>query len=164
MPRIFWFMVPAAVVLAVGLAWVLTRQVTPPCEDFVDANLAKLSLEQGCVRVTAQAHYQVVIKQKIPGNLLEPDRELYLFPLFEEHQTDDRAIRLLVRTERPPDRLVSFESMTVSGRLLPVTYDEVPAGTEVQIGKRADYFFEDGMLLLVPDRVESDGEVWTRGE
>ena len=84
-----------------------------------------------------------------------------MFPLFADHQTAERAIRVLVLTERPPEDLVSFETMTISGRLLPVTTAEVPLGTEVQIGQRSDYFFTDEMLLLVPEEVRSGSEVWT---
>ena len=162
MPRWMIAVIPGAVVLAVGVAWWLTRVSIPPCEGFEATDLRNVHLEQGCVELTAQAHYEIVVKQRIPGNLIDDERQLYLFPLFAEGGTNDRGIRVLVRTERPPEAYVSFETMTVAGRLLPVTGDDVPPGTEVRIGQRSDYFFTDGMMLLVPDRITSDGEVWER--
>lgn len=156
------FVLPFLAIVLAGLGvkiW-LTLSALPPCEQHTPADVADLELAMGCVTVQGQAHYEVVVKQTIPGNLLLDERTLHLFPLFPAGATSDRAIRILVRTEREPEDLVSFESMTVSGRLIPVTTEEVPFGTEVQIGKRSDYFFTDEMLLLVPDRIVSGDEVW----
>ncbi|HHO49964.1 MAG TPA: hypothetical protein ENK18_03615 [Deltaproteobacteria bacterium] len=154
-----------AIVLAgAGVKIWLSLTALPPCAEHTPADLADLELAMGCVVVSGQAHYEVVVKQTIPGNLLLDQRQLYLFPLFPEGRTQDRAIRVLVRTDREPEDLVSFETMTVSGRLIPVTTDEVPFGTEVQIGKRSDYFFTDEMLLLVPDQIISGDEVWPPAE
>ncbi|MBX2797834.1 MAG: hypothetical protein KTR31_09205 [Myxococcales bacterium] len=144
-------------VLAVRLIW---SGSVPPCEAHTAVTVADVVLEDGCVELTAQAHYPVVVTQTVPGNLLADEQHYFVFPVFAEHDTDNRAIRVLVRTERAPEELVTYETMTVSGRLVPVTPDEIPHGTEVLIGKRSDYFFTDEMVLLVPDRIVSGDEVW----
>ena len=125
--------------------------------------LAELHADLSCVTVEGQAHYEVLIKQTIPWSPFKPEHTRYLFALFNQHDTDGRAIRALVLTERPPERLVSYETMTVTGALIPVTTDVVPHGTEVQIGRKANYFFEDGMVLIRADEIASDGERWVRG-
>jgi hypothetical protein len=117
-------------------------------------------LESPFVRLEAMAHYPIIIKQTIPGGLFSDDRTMYLFPLFPKHDTGDRAIRVLVRADRRPEDMVSFEFMTVEGHLALPTADKVPFSTEIALGKRTEYFFTDDMVLLEAWRIESDGEVW----
>ena len=162
MQRWLPFLVPFAAIVGAGavLAWL--GRSAPACEGYRSVDLSDVVLEDGCIQLRGQAHYSVVVRQTVPGNLLREEQTHFLFPLFPEHDTTDRAVRVLVRTTREPESLVSYETMQVSGRLQPVTSDEVPPGTEVDIGKRSDYFFTDSMVLLVPDRIVSDGETWER--
>lgn len=153
---------PLGIVIGAIVAMAWPTGEAPPCGSHLRREVADLELEEPCVTVEGQAHYEVVVRQRTPGNLLRAEQVHYLFPLFPPHETEDRAIRVLVRTSRPPEDLVSYESMVVSGRLLPVTAEQVPPGTEIQIGKRSGYFFTDRVLLLVPDEIESEGEVWRR--
>lgn len=158
------FALLALLIVATGVSarvWVLLNDGPARCEVSHRRTLESLSLDEPCVRIEAMAHYTVVVRQTVPGNLLAPERTYFLFPLFPEHETSDRAIRVLVRVPREPERLVSYEFMTLEGRLSPVTVDKVPFHTEIAIGKRSDYFFTDDMLLLEPTRIEADGEVWT---
>ncbi len=156
------FVLPFLAIVLAGSGVKLWLALTelPPCAQLTEQRVADLSLEAPCVTVEGQAHYEVIVKQTIPGNLLFEEETLYLFPLFARDEALERAIRVLVRTERPPEDLVSFENLTISGRLMPVTTDDVPFGTEIQIGKRSDYFFTDQMLLLVPERIVSEDGVW----
>lgn len=155
-----WFAAVAAAILAVGVGWRVIGEGIAPCDAYTAVPLHEVDAADGCITVTAQAHYDVVVNQRAPGNLLVADKQYYLFPLFEEGDTSNRAIRVFVRTERPPESLVTYETMTVSGRLQPITSREIPPGTEVSIGQKSDYFFTDSMRLLVPDRVVSEGEEW----
>ncbi len=164
MKRWLPFLLPFGAIVAAGVGlkmWSLASSA-PRCVAFDDLALDALDPESGCVRVTGQAHYEVVVRQTVPGNLLRDEQTLFLFPLFAEGQTGERAVRVLVRTEREPEDLVSYETMTVEGRAELVTAEKVPFGTEIEIGKRSDYFFTDDMVLLVPERVTVDGEVWSR--
>ena len=166
MRRWLWFVVPFAAIVGAGIVvrvWFASQQIAS-CEEHDPAVIDDLDLDQPCVVVQGQAHYDVVVRQRIPGNLFLPEQQRYLFPLFPSGDTSDRAIRVLVMTEREPERLVSFETMAVSGRLVPATAREVPYDVEIKIGRSGDYFFTDGLMLLVPDRIEADGEVWHRSE
>lgn len=149
------------VIVAAGAAvrWASTRPA--PRGEPVSQEIAELHPSEPFVRVRGTAHYPVVIKQRVPGNLFVDDRTYYLYPLFAEGVVDDRAIRALIRTERAPERFVSYEVMTVEGRVLPLTEDKVPFDIEVQFGRRGDYFFADNAVLLEPWRIEVEGEgVW----
>ena len=77
--------------------------------------------------------------------------------------TDEREVRVLVRTERQPERMVSFEDMEIEGRLLPMDYRKIPFDAETQMSKRSNYYFSDRVYLLEPDTIAVDGEpLWRR--
>jgi len=59
------------------------------------------------------------------------------------------------RTQRPPEHLVSYELMTVEGRIERPTVNKVPFDTEILLGKGTDYFFADDLLLIEPWVIES---------
>ena len=120
--------------------------------------LLEIDPEEPFVRVRGTAHYPVVIRQEQPGNLLMPARTFYLFPLFPEGEVDDREVRVLVRTERAPERLVSYEELALEGRVSFPTADKVPWATEIEMGKRSGYFFSDRVVLIEPWRIEVAGE------
>ena len=166
MKRYLVFLVPFVTIVAVGggaKVWVELGRGVPRGEP-VDVELADLGLDTPFVRVKGMAHYPVIIKQTRPGNLLVDDETVWLWPLFEAHDTKSRSIRVLVRAPREPENLVAFEYMTMEGHVSPITADKVPWSTEIQLGKRSEYWFSDDMVLLEPWRIESDGEVWTLPE
>lgn len=132
------------------------RAPTVDVDDFGDLHLGEPN-----VRLRGMAHYEMVVRQTIPASMVSQERTLFLFALFPRDDTSGRAIRVLVRTERVPPKLISYENMTIEGRLRPPTAEVVPFGTEVSVGKRSDYWFDDGMLVLEPWRISADGEVWT---
>lgn len=161
MKRYLPFLVPFVVIVFVGVGvkfWVSGEDLVP--QPVVETNFADLDPQEPYVRIEGMAHYPVVINQTVPGNLFVADKKYYLFPLFPKHETADRAIRVMVRTERPPEDLVSYEFMTLEGRISAPDHRKLPFNTEIAIGKRSDYFFTDQMVLLEPWKIESDGEVW----
>lgn len=119
-----------------------------------------LSLES--VRVQGLAHYDVVVKQTVRGNLFVDDRVYYVFGFFAPGDTDSRGIQVLIRSERKPEVRVNFEYMTVEGSLQPMRPDIIPYGIETEFGNRGDYFFAGDVLILEPWTVEVDEEVWDR--
>lgn len=160
-----WFVVPFTIVAAVaGAAAVLWWTFgTRPCADHATVDFFDLQPTTRCVRTVGTAHYDVVVTQQVPGNGFFADRTYYVYGLFPAGNTDEREIRILVRTEREPERMVSFETMTIEGRLSAMDYRKVPFDTERLMGKKSNYFFSDRMYLLEPDRIEVDGEsTWAR--
>jgi hypothetical protein len=160
-----WFAVPFTVVAAVagalGIVWWQTSSW--PCADYTQVDFFDLEPSTRCVTVTGMAHYDVVVTQTVLGNGFFADKTYYVFGLFPPGNTDEREIRVLVRTERKPERMVSYETMTVSGKLLPMDYRKVPFDTERRMGQQSTYFFSDRIVLLEPDRIVVDGEDdWNR--
>ncbi len=157
----------AAVALGILLAGIGARLYflwdgQETCDRYVDVTLSTLPDEPACVRIVAQAHYGTVLKQVQPGNLFVEERTIHMFPLFEENALDERGIRVFVKTEREPERLVNLETMTVLGHIKPLTTADVPIGTESELGRSGGYFFEDFAMVLVPHEIRSGAEVWTR--
>ncbi len=162
MKRLLAFVIPFSLVVGVGIGaklWFATTGGLSRGEP-IDAALEELPLETPFVRVRGMAHYPVIIKQHVPGSLFYDEQTFYLFPLFAPNDTSTRGVRVLVRAPRRPDALVDFEHMVVEGFVGRVTPDKVPFSTEIDLGKRTDYWFTDDMVLLEAWRIESDGVVW----
>jgi hypothetical protein len=162
--RWLYFFVPFTLVSGIGVAvatwwWVAGT----PCDSYVDTEFFDLTPATRCVRVHGTAHYEVVVTQVVEGNGFFEDQTYYVYGLFPEGNAEEREIRVLVRSGRAPERYVSFEDMTLEGRLLPMDYRKVPFDTETRMGAKSNYFFSDRILLLEPDRIAVDGEPdWLR--
>lgn len=155
-----WFVVPFTVVSAVaGAAAIVWWQVSGwPCEEYVVTDFFDLEPTTRCVTTTGLAHYDVVVTQKVAGNGFFADKTYYVYGLFPKGNTEEREVRVLVRTERPPERMVSFEQMTLDGKLLQMDYRKIPFNTERRMGQASTYFFSDRIVLLEPDAIRVDGE------
>ncbi len=162
MKRWLPFVVPFVVVVAAGLgASILLSDVfEPTCDAYVDVTFADLTHDQPCVRLKGNAHYPMVVRQTTPGGWFTTEQTVFLFPMFAEGVTEDRAVEVLVRTTRAPEDLVSYEAMTVTGRIDRVDPHKVPYSVEIDIGKRTNYFFTDHMVVLEPDMVLTSDEEW----
>ena len=130
----------AAIVLGILFAGIGARLYFmldggPACERYLDVTISTLPDEPGCVRLNGQAHYDTVLEQIQPGNLFVDEKTVHMFPLFPENSLDERGIRVLVKTEREPERLVNVETMTIEGYLTPLTPAEVPIGAEAELGR-----------------------------
>lgn len=117
--------------------------------------------EQRWIRLQGTAHYPATLTQRLPATMFREDRTYYVFGFFPENQTGAREIPVLVRTQRPPEKLVSYETMVVEGRLGPLTERTVPSGSESLLGENAGYFFAEPVWLLEPVRIEHEDGVWT---
>ena len=120
---------------------------------YVDEPLEDLDPADGWVRTGGMAHYPVVVTQTLPGSIFREEQTRYLFALMQPHDTETRAIRVLVRTERKPDPIVTYEYMTVRGWVGLARADQVPFGTEDIFGRRG-YYFADELLVIEADAVE----------
>ena len=157
MKRWLPFILPFSAVLLGGLlvfvakAWLFGR--TPPAEvPWVP--YAELDVNSEYVRTSGMAHYGVVVEQFAPGNLLRPEERFWLYPLTEPYDTAEGVVRVMVKSEVPPEELVTYELMTVEGWLSRATPHTVSYDVEVSMGQVSDYYFSDQMLLLEAVTVE----------
>lgn len=164
MRRWLFFVVPFALVSTVGIGVIAYFWVVGwPCESYTPVDFFDLDPRTRCVRTRGSAHYEVVLDTKIAGNGFFADQHYYVFGLFPPGNNQEREIRVLVRTERPPERMVSFEEMEIEGRLIPMDYRKIPFDAETQMGRRSNYYFSDRIYLLEPDRILVSGEPdWVR--
>ena len=164
MRRWLFFIVPFVAVSGVGLGisgwlWV----VGWPCDEYATTGFFDLEPSTRCVSVKGTAHYEVVLTATVPGNGFFADKTYFVYGLFPRGNTNEREVRVLVRTERQPERMVSFEDMEIEGRLLPMDYRKIPFDAETQMSKRSNYYFSDRVYLLEPDTIAVDGEpLWRR--
>lgn len=151
MKRWLPFILPfSAVVLGGALVflvkgWLFGR--TPPAQaPWVP--LAELDLTVPYVRTSGMAHYGVVMEQFAPGNLLRPEQHYWLFPLTEPYDTTQGVVRVLVRSEVPPEELVTYELMTIEGWVTRATPETVPYDIEIELGRRSNYFFAEPLVFI----------------
>ena len=158
-PRLLGMMFLALVAAAAVGRWAAQPRVPDgPAEEIT---FEQLHDGAEVVRIKGMAHYASTITQTVPGGLFGEDTTYYLYGFFPEHATTAGAIPLLVRTQRKPERLVTFEVMTVEGALGRPTSRVVPPSTEAMLSKRTDYWFADEVLLLQARRITSEDGVWT---
>lgn len=82
----------------------------PPLED---VSVLEVSHDHRGVRIEGTAHYELRIQQEI-GDTMH-----ILYPLMEKGDTTGRTIHAMVRTTQIPDRLLSYEDVTVEGLCRP---------------------------------------------
>ncbi len=154
-----YFFVPFTLVSGVGVAVITWLWIVGvPCDAYQKVDFFDLGPSTRCVVTSGNAHYEVVVTQTVPGNGFFDDQTYYVYGHFPTGNIDEREVRVLVRTKRPPERYVSFEEMTITGKLLPMDYRKIPFDTEIKMGQRSNYFFPDRALLLEPDGIQVSGE------
>lgn len=92
------------------------------------------------VEVQGTAHYTVKLVQKAG------DETWYLFPLLEPGDTAGRSVRVVVRTQRKPGDLYSFEDLVVRGLARPPG-TLFPRSTQDQLIKRG-YLLDADFVLV----------------
>jgi hypothetical protein len=162
MKRLVPFAVPFVAIVAAGIgAWLVLAAGPRPCTDHDEVGLVGLDpVEQPCIAVDGTAHYTAVARQTVTSGLFRDEQVFYLFPLMPPDDYDGREVRVLVRTTRAPERLVSYETLAMTGRIERATPELVPYRTEIELGKAGGYFFTDDLVVLTPDEIISDGVVW----
>lgn len=161
MKRWLPFVVPFVLIVVVGistLVWSTDDLFGHP--EPIETTFEDLDPALPWVKIEVMAHYAAMVTQKTPATLLSEEKVMYLFAAFPRYNTEERAVPVLVRTARPPDRLVSYEIMTVEGRLSYPTSKQVPFNTEELMGKRTDYYFSDSVMLLEPIRIHTEDGVF----
>ena len=93
------------------------------------------------VRVKGTAHYAVRLKQKMEGG------EMFtLFPLLAHEDVMGREIKVLVRTQRFPENLVTYENLVVDGLARPPGRLVGPEIREAL--EEGGYHFSDNYVLI----------------
>ena len=144
-PLFIIFGLPMLVLLAAATAWagfVWWDRGAPPGfqPPLYDVALSDLNRNHRGVRVQGTAHYALKLVQK-QGN-----ETYYLFPLLPPGDTKAREIHAMVRTQRQPSSLYSYEDLVVEGLARPPG-TLVPASTQDQISGRG-YHFTEGFVLI----------------
>lgn len=156
------FLVPFGVTIIAGfglMAWL--SYAPPPSGAPVEVALGDLSLTgPRYVSVSGVAHYGSVVTQRTQGGLLAEPATWSLFGLFPEGDLTAREIKVLVRTMRPPERLVSFEYLTVEGALLPPDPRLVPMAVRDALANGGEWWLADDVLVIDPVRILSEDGVW----
>ncbi len=141
----------------VGFTW-WDRGAPPGMQPPVhDVALADLNRNHRGVRVSGTAHLTVKLVQR------SGEDHWYLFPLFEKGDTEGRHIAVMVRTQRRPKDLYSFEDLTLEGLARPPG-TLLPRSTQEQYLSRGYTFAEDFVLVEDFREPEPSGEAPTRQE
>jgi hypothetical protein len=111
--------------------------VQPPTEPVA---VAELTRNHRGVRVEGTAHYSVKLVQTAG------DETWYLFPLFPPGDTAGRDVTVVVRTQRKPGELYSFEDLVVEGLARPPG-TLMPRSTQDQLTNRGYTFSPDFVLV-----------------
>ncbi len=98
------------------------------------------------VQVEGTAHLPIRISRTWPAGFLRKERVLFFFPLFEKKDITSKKIHLMVATDTPPERLVSFEDMTVAGWARPPAARMDAASEQAFID--AGYTFAEQYVLI----------------
>jgi hypothetical protein len=109
-------LVPFCVVAgsAIGLAW-WDRGALPGFDPTPHpVEIAQITRDHRGVRLTGTAHYEVRLRQKMEGGDV-----FSMFPLMKSGDTMSREIKVLVRTPRSPEDIVTYEDMVVDGLARP---------------------------------------------
>ncbi len=137
-------LLPCLFVLATGVSlWSWERGALPglrpaPEEVTVDS----ITKAHRGVRIRGTAHYAGKLKQ----TAAETDVVWWVYPLTAEGQTQERLIKVVVRTTTAPDPLLGFEDRTVEGfarppgRLLPQDARSAL--------RQSGYELADGLMLI----------------
>lgn len=162
MARDVWLLLPvaAAAVGAIGVTLLMQSGTREVPEEAEVVAWEDLDVTHDFVRVKGMAHYRSTITQRVPSSLIAEEKTWYVYGLFPVHDSDSRAIQVLVRSQKKPEELVSYEVMEVEGWVgLPVPA-KIPPSTEAMLSKRSDYYFSEDVLLLESARIHSEDGVW----
>ena len=136
-------LVPFFVVVGVVVGLIWWDRGAPPGFDPTPHPVAisDVTRDHRGVRLTGTAHYEVRLRQKMQGGEV-----FVLLPLMKICDTMSREIKVLVRTQRTPEDMVTYEDMVVDGlarppgRLVsPDVKDKLEDG---------GYHFADGFVLV----------------
>jgi len=132
---------------AVGLIW-WDRGAPPGFNPTPHpTEISEITREHRGVRLKGTAHYEVRLSQTMEGGEV-----FWIFPFMKQGDTLSREIRVIVRTPRKPEHMVTFEDLTIDGLARPPGRLISP---EIQ-DKLEDggYDFAEGFVMIEPFHIE----------
>ena len=146
-----------AVAIGLGVKEYLPRAYGEPR----DATFETLAPELGrYVRLKGVAHYDSTVQLRMPAGILTGNLNFYAFGLFEDNDVVGKEVKVIVRTQRKPERMIDVEYLTVEGVLSPIDPRKIPPHVEDAMGERAGNFFADPVWMLEPVRILSEDGVY----
>ncbi len=113
----------------------------------IDTPLSDLRTDQDAVRVAGTAHYPLRVSYDVPAQWGRPAHTRWLFPLFERQDTMGRFVTTMVSSTAPPEELVAFEDVVVSGEARKPQIAVTP--TVERAFQDAGYSFAQDYVLVV---------------
>jgi hypothetical protein len=155
---------PVAVPIVVGLAaaavLIAVRGGNAGCETWTDVPWPATSAIGACVQVTGLAHLGATVVQPVRGAWWAEDQTWYLVPLFAPGDVVGREVRLVVRAQRNPSRVVDFEEMSVRGRLVPAVAPNLPPNAASALAD-AGYTWAADARVLEADAIDGGEGRWS---
>lgn len=148
--KLIFALTPGLVVGVIGISavvlpwqdWVYSRP------EPVAVTFDHLDPALGAIRVEGTAHFRALVKQHVPATLWDDAKTVYCYGLFPLGDTENREIRLLVRTDQAPDGLVDFENMRIEGLISKPDRYTVPFQMEQVLGDQSGYYFSNDLSVL----------------
>jgi len=137
-------LLPSLLVVSTGVGlWTWETGALPGFRpEVVDVTVDTITKDHRGVRVRGTAHYGPKLKQ----TSTETDTVWWVFPLTPEAQTQERRIKVVVRTTRKPDPLLGFEDLTVEGFARPPGR-LLPRDARAAL-RKAGYELDDNVMLI----------------
>ena len=137
-------LLPCLLVVSTGVGLWWWENGAPPGfrPEAVDVTVDSITKEHRGVRIRGTAHYGPKLRQ----TATETDMVWWVFPLTAEGQTQERLIKVVVRTTDRPDPLLGFEDRTIEGFARPPGR-LLPKDARSALHK-AGYELADGAMLI----------------
>jgi hypothetical protein len=149
--------VPFAMMVVALVGFFLWMNRLPPFDvhpEPVDTALVDLRVDQEAVRITGTAHYPLLVSYVVPAAWGRPAQKRWLFPMFGHQDTMGRTIVAMVSSPLEPERLVTYEDMTVEGEARTPRI-AVTLGVEHAF-RDAGYQFQEDYVLVVVYQEDAD--------
>jgi len=143
-------LIPFVIVAASALAyhWWDTGALPGMKPAYHTVSLDTIDLDDRGVRLQGTAHFEVRLWQT-----MEDGEQFYVFPLMAPGDTTGREIRVLVRTDRAPDDLSTYEDMIVDGLARPP--GRIVGPTIKKSLTNHGYTFADKVILVLGHEIRS---------
>ena len=136
-------LVPFAVVALAVVAFIWWDRGAPPGFNPTPhpVSVSDVTRTHRGVQIQGTAQFVVRVNQTMPDGEV-----IWVFPLMEPGDTLGREIKVLVRSTRGPDKLTTFEDMTVEGLARPPGRLVDPKTRELFL--EGGYDFAEGYVLV----------------
>jgi len=136
-------LVPFLVVVSAVIGFVWWDRGAPPGFNPTPhpVSVSDVTRNHRGVRIAGTAQFAVRLNQTMPDGTV-----IWVFPLMETGDTLGREIKVLVRSPRGPDKLTTYEDMTVEGLARPPGRLVDPKTREVFL--QGGYNFAEGYVLV----------------